>query len=309
MADTMDLCKEAVDYIRSILPESFVLEIGIIGGSGLSGLDMALGGARLEVPYKDIKGFPVSTVDGHAGKLVFGYIGITNTPAVLMNGRAHYYEGHELSSATLPIRVLRLLGMNTLIVTNAAGGLNPEYQVGDIIVLNDHINLPGLAGIHPLRGPNLDFFGPRFLALSDAYDLKLRRVAYKAWAEGVGGASKMDEGVYAFVSGPTYETRAESRMLRALGADMVGMSTVPEVIVARHSNIRVLAMSLITNAVVVDPGPRGDDPTLAETGESELDEVLAEGKATHDEVLENSSLVAEKIKKLVIKIVEMEMSG
>jgi len=163
-----------------------------------------------------------------------------------------------------------------------------------------------LAGVHPLRGPNLDFFGPRFLALSDTYDLKLRHVAHKAWAEVVGGSLKMNEGVYAFVSGPTYTFRP--RTLITLGVDMVGMSTVPEVIVARHSNIRVLGMSLITNAVVVDPGPRGDDPTLAETGETELDEVLAEGKANHDEVLGNSCLAAEKITKLVIKIVEMEMS-
>ncbi|KAE9374883.1 purine nucleoside phosphorylase I, inosine and guanosine-specific [Stipitochalara longipes BDJ] len=311
MAITIESIKEAVEGLKSLLPVDFKPEIGIIGGSGLSALEDAVLEPRWEVPYGKIKGFPVSTVPGHAGKLVFGHVGKEKTPTVLMAGRAHYYEGHELQTATFPIRVLALLGMKTLIVTNAAGGLNSTYKVGDVVVLHDHINFAGLSGVNPLRGPNLDDFGPRFIALSDAYDLELRRAAHLAWKDLSKDRSKqmvMHEGVYAFVGGPNYETRAECRMLSTLGADLVGMSTVPEIIVARHSGVRVLAMSLVTNVVVMDPGPRGDAILLAESNEAELSDMLKEGKADHEDVLEASRNAAQEIKNLIVKIVEVEAS-
>lgn len=299
MATTIESIREAVAGLKNLLPADFKPEIGIIGGSGLSALEDAVEQPKWEVPYGKIKGFPVSTVPGHAGKLVFGHVGSEKTMTVMMAGRAHYYEGHELQTATFPIRVLALLGMKTLIVTNAAGGLNSTYKVGDVVVLHDHINFAGLSGVNPLRGPNLDDFGPRFIALSDAYDLELRRAAHLAWKALSKDRPKqmaMHEGVYAFVGGPNYETRAECRMLSTLGADLVGMSTVPEIIVARHSGVRVLAMSLVTNAVVMDPGPRGDAILLAESNETELSDMLKEGKANHEEVLEASRNAAQEIK-------------
>lgn len=204
-----------------------------------------------------------------------------------------------------------MLGISSLIVTNAAGGLNPEYRVGDIMILNDvqlpappprytpayilsdtigiqHLNLPGLAGMHPLRGLNEDDFGTRFPALSDAYDLEFRKAAHLAYKklEGVRTTRKLREGVYAFVSGPTFETRAECRMLRMMGADAVGMSTVPEICVARHAGLRVLAMSLVTNCAVLEPGPRGDSLLVEGVRGQDLNKVLEVGKANHLEVLQ-----------------------
>ncbi|KAM0092342.1 Purine nucleoside phosphorylase [Aspergillus fumigatus] len=175
-----------------------------------------------------------------------------------------------------------------LTVTNAAGGLNTEYAVGDIVIINDHIFPAGFAGTHPLRGPNTEEFGPRFPPLSDAYDLELRRHAHQAWKAVISENStrRLHEGVYAFVAGPSYETRAECRMLRQVGADLVGMSTVPEIIVARHCGIRVLAFSLVTNKAVLSPVPRGDDHLLQAKDVKELDSILQEGKANHEEVLE-----------------------
>lgn len=181
-------------------------------------------------------------------------------------------------------------------VTNAAGSLNPAHQPGSIVLLADHINLSGLCASSPLIGPNEDSFGPRFLALSDAYDLHLRRTAHEAWREILhpesGGstpanvAPALGEGVYAYVTGPSYETRAEARMLRMLGADLVGMSTVPEVLVARHAGIRVLAASLVTNSVVLEPGFAGSDCTLAGASRVFIEELAAKGKANHEEVIE-----------------------
>jgi inosine/guanosine/xanthosine phosphorylase family protein len=173
-------------------------------------------------------------------------------------------------------------------VTNAAGGLNPDYSVGDIVCLNDHLNMAGLVGFHPLRGPNADDFGVRFPPLSDAYDLGLRQKAHQTWQKvrPADGKRKLHEGVYAFVAGPTYETRAECRMLHQLGADVVGMSTVPEIIVARHSGIRILAFSLVTNNAVLQPVPRGDDAALSSMSPQELVDHLGKGKANHEEVIE-----------------------
>jgi inosine/guanosine/xanthosine phosphorylase family protein len=179
-------------------------------------------------------------------------------------------------------------GTDKSTVTNAAGGLNPDYSVGDIVCLNDHLNMAGLVGFHPLRGPNADDFGVRFPPLSDAYDLGLRQKAHQTWQKvrPADGKRKLHEGVYAFVAGPTYETRAECRMLHQLGADVVGMSTVPEIIVARHSGIRILAFSLVTNNAVLQPVPRGDDAALSSMSPQELVDHLGKGKANHEEVIE-----------------------
>jgi len=197
---------EATSYLRkqSIPTELSKPKIAIICGSGLGGLaDNVQPGPQISFDYKDIPHFPISTVEGHAGKLVFGFLK-PKVPAVLMVGRTHYFEGHSIDKVTFAIRVFKLLGVETIIVTCAAGGLNPEYAVGDIVVLNDHLFLAGLSGTHPLRGPNADEFGPRFPPLSDAYDLELRRTAHVAWRkiQGKGSRRRVHEGVYAFVGGP-----------------------------------------------------------------------------------------------------------
>lgn len=205
------------------------------------------------------------------------------------------------------MRVCKLLGVETVILTNAAGGLNPDYNVGDIVCLNDHLNLAGLTGFHPLRGPNEDEFGTRFPPLSDAYDLRLRQIAHREWAQlrsTSPSERRLHEGVYSFVAGPSYETRAECRMLRQLGADVVGMSTVPEIIVARHGGMRILAFSLVTNKAVLEPTVRGDDPELAGMSKEELDAYLSRGKANHEEVLEAGKQAALDMQNLVLKIVE-----
>lgn len=193
-----------------------------------------------------------------------------------------------------------------MILTNAAGGLNQDYKVGDIVCLNDHLNLAGLVGFHPLRGPNAEDFGMRFPPLSDAYDISLRQLAHKSWKDIRAqdpSERRMHEGVYAFVGGPTYETRAECRMLRQFGADVVGMSTVPEIIVARHSGMRVLAFSLVTNVAVLEPTVRADDPELEGLSRDELDAYLSRGKANHEEVLREGQLAARDMQELVLRIV------
>lgn len=207
---------------------------------------------------------------------------------------------------TFATRVCKLLGVETMLMTNAAGGLNPDYEVGDIVCLNDHLNLAGLVGFHPLRGPNAEDFGVRFPPLSDAYDISLRQAAHNAWRElrrQNPSRRRMHEGVYAFVSGPSYETRAECRMLRGLGADLVGMSTVPEIIVARHSGMRVLAFSLVTNKAVLEPTVRADNPELQGLSRSELEAYLSRGKANHEEVLEEGKGAAIDMQGLVLRIV------
>jgi len=202
-----ELASKAATQIQSVVPNELKSpRVGIICGSGLGGLvDTLHKSPQFEIPYSDIPEFPRSTVVGHAGKLVFGFLGEKKTPVVVMVGRAHFYEGHSIEKITFPTRVMKLLGIESLIVTNAAGGLNPEFHVGDIMLLNDHLNIPGLAGIHPLRGRNEEDYGTRFPALSDAYDLEFRKAAHLAYRklEGVSTRRAMREGVYAFVSGPT----------------------------------------------------------------------------------------------------------
>jgi purine-nucleoside phosphorylase len=211
-----------------------------------------------------------------------------------------------METCTFATRVCKLLDVQIMIVTNAAGGLNPDYEVGDIVCLNDHLNIPGFVGANPLRGPNHEDFGVRFPPLSDAYDLSLRRRTHQAWK--ILGLDKtprkLHEGVYAFLAGPTFETRAECRMLRLLGADVVGMSTVPEIVVARHSGIRVLGFSLVTNKAVLEAGPRGDAPEIQDMGEEELVEYLGRGKANHEEVLEAGANAAADMIALVKQILE-----
>ena len=211
-----------------------------------------------------------------------------------------------MDAVTFATRVCKVLGVDTMILTNAAGGLNPEYRVGDIVCLNDHLNLAGLIGNHPLRGPNADEFGVRFPPLSNAYDISLRQSAHQAWQDirrDFPSPRNLHEGVYAFAAGPSYETRAECRMMRSLGADVVGMSTVPEIIVARHCGMRVLAFSLVTNKAVLEPTVRADNPELRGLSQSELGAYLSRGAASHEEVLQAGREAAKDIQRLVVQIV------
>ncbi|KAM4612804.1 purine nucleoside phosphorylase 4a [Polymixia lowei] len=221
-------------------------QVAIICGSGLGTLADALK-CQDAFLYSDIPGFPQSTVKGHAGRLVFGEL--KGKTCVCMQGRFHMYEGHSLCKTTFPVRVFKLLGVETLIVTNAAGSLADSYQPGDIMIIKDHINVPGLTGMNPLNGPNDDKFGPRFPAMSGVYDKELRRLAMDIVKQ-MGVAQYVQEGVYAMVGGPNFETIAEARLLHRLGIDAVGMSTAPEVVVAAHCGLRVFGFSLITNKVV-----------------------------------------------------------
>lgn len=213
-------------------------EMGIVLGSGLGGFAEVME-ETVSIPYRDIPHFPVSTVEGHKGELVFGKV--NGKSVVAMQGRFHYYEGYSMQEVTFPIRVMQVLGVTGLIVTNASGGINPSYRPGDLVLIKDHLNF---MGENPLRGANLSSLGPRFPDLSEGYDLEWRQKALTAAREiGI----HPQEGVYAAMSGPSYETPAEIRYLRTVGADLVGMSTVPEVIAANHGGMRVLGISCVTN--------------------------------------------------------------
>lgn len=231
--------------------------VALVLGSGLGGVvDLLDPQPRRSIPYRDVPHVPGAAVEGHAGELVAGTV--AGSPVIVLSGRAHPYEGYSHREATLLLRAVLALGVQTVVLTNAAGGLDPDFDPGDVMLLTDHVNL---AGDNPLLGPNLDRFGPRFPPMTDAYDPQLRSAALES-AERTGVALR--QGVYVMLSGPSYETRAEMRMLRGLGADAVGMSTAHEAIVARHADVRVLAFSLITNKATDD----------VETG------------ATHEEVIE-----------------------
>ena len=236
---------EAAAYVQS--RSSMKPNVGVILGSGLGDLAVEVQDATA-IPYEEIPHFLRSTVVGHAGRLLIGKL--ENVPVVVMQGRFHFYEGYTIQALTLPVRVMSMLGAQTLIVTNAAGGLNPTYRPGDFMLIRDHINFLGLAGMNPLIGPNDERLGERFPALAKAYDAELRELAHTVvaqWTE-----ITLHEGVYAQVAGPSYETGAELKFLRTAGADAVGMSTAPEVIVARHMGMRVLGISLITNTATGD---------------------------------------------------------
>src|SRR5438876_7005623 len=239
----MELYDQVLEAVQAIQTRtSLKPEVGMILGSGLGDLATEIAEPAI-VPYADIPHFARSTVKGHAGRLIIGLL--ENVPVVAMQGRFHLYEGYPLQVLTLPIRVMSLLGAHTLIVTNAAGGVNPAYRPGDFMLIHDHIALPGLAGVNPLIGPNDERFGVRFPPLAKAYDKQLRTLAHSVAAQIP--QITLHEGIYAMVAGPSFETEAELRFLRVIGTDAVGMSTVPEVVVARHMDMRVLGLSLITN--------------------------------------------------------------
>ncbi len=255
--------------------------IAVITGSGLGPLADEVEDA-VTIPYSDIPHFPVSTVAGHSGALVLGHI--AGQPVVVMRGRLHFYEGYPPQAVTFPVRVMHALGARTLFVTNAAGGINPGFQVGDLMLIRDHLFLPGMAGWHPLRGPNDEALGPRFPSTLGAYDRGLRDLARERAAD---QGLTLREGVYAMVAGPSFETPAEIRFLRLAGADAVGMSTAPEVIVARHAGLRVLGMSLITNIASDDSDAA---PLLGEAG--------------HEEVLQAAQAAVPRLTRLAHAVIE-----
>ncbi|HEX2978806.1 MAG TPA: purine-nucleoside phosphorylase [Anaerolineaceae bacterium] len=235
--------------------------VGIILGSGLGSLAEAVEDAEV-IPYAELPNWPVSTVIGHQGRLVVGTL--EGVEVLVMQGRVHYYEGYSMNQVTLPIRVMQRIGVKTLIVTNAAGAIRPEYQPGDVMLIADQINLIGMAGLNPLRGPNLDEFGPRFPDMSHSYTPELIELARRA---AQANQIHLHEGVYVCLAGPSFETPADLRFLRMIGADAVGMSTVPEVIVARHGGMQVLGFSGISNKANLDG-----------TTETSHEEVLAAGQ-------------------------------
>jgi purine-nucleoside phosphorylase len=228
--------REALEYIQAKLDRKPT--VGLILGSGLGVLADEIEDP-LKIPYHDIPGFPQSTVEGHVGQLVIGKLEEKNV--IAMQGRFHYYEGYSLDLVTLPVRLMKKLGVEQLIVTNAAGGINTDFSPGNLMIIEDHLNLTSQ---NPLRGPNDNDFGVRFPDMSQAYKKELRELAFQVAEE---HQVQLQKGVYVGLTGPSYETPAEIRMLRKLGADAVGMSTVPEVIVAAHSGVKVLGISCITN--------------------------------------------------------------
>jgi purine-nucleoside phosphorylase len=242
-----DQVEEAADAVR--LYTSVQPAIGLILGSGLSGLaDEVVDPVIITVDK--IPHWPASTVAGHTGRIVIGRL--EGQDVIVLQGRVHFYEGYSMQQITLPVRVMQTLGMRTLIVTNAAGGINASFTPGDLMLISNHLNFPGMGGFNPLRGPNDAAVGPRFPDMTEPYDRELRQLAHDVAAT---LDFKLQEGVYSFVAGPSYETPAELRFLRGAGGDAVGMSTVPSVIVARHAGVRVLGISTITNMAIPDPKP------------------------------------------------------
>ncbi len=248
-------------------------KVGLILGSGLNPLaDIIEDGAA--IPYSEIPHFPVVTVEGHVGRLIVGRL--EGQALAVMQGRVHYYEGYSMAEATFPVRVMQVLGIEALIITNAAGGLNPEFHAGDVMLITDHINLVGMGGLNPLCGPNLDEFGPRFPDMSEVYDARLREIVRQVATR---ANVPLREGVYICLVGPSFETPADLRFLRLIGADAVGMSTVPEAIVARHGGTRVLGLSGISNVLPV----KG----------------TASAETTHEEVLEAGRMLTPRLEAII----------
>lgn len=251
-----DAILAAAAFIRQHHAE--VPRVAVVLGTGLGGLAERIKDVT-SIPYADIPHFPLATVAGHAGRLVLGRL--SGVPVAAMQGRFHLYEGYTPQQVVLPIRVLRAMGADTFIATNAAGGLDPAQQAGDLLLLRDHIGLPTMAGNNPLLGPNDEQLGPRFPSITGAYDARLREIAHAvAREQGIA----LREGVYVMVSGPNYESPAELRFLRMIGADAVGMSTVPEVLAARHMSMRVLAISCVTNVTLSADMDSPPEPNHAE---------------------------------------------
>ncbi len=266
---TLEQIDRVVDAIRARTSKQ--PRVAIVLGSGLNSVAESVQDA-VGIPYKDLPGWPLSTVQGHTGRLVIGEL--DGQTVFVMQGRIHFYEGYSMSQITLPIRVMQRLGIEILFVTNAAGGVNSEFVPGDVMLITDHVNLIGMMGQNPLIGPNLDEFGPRFPDMSQAYD---RDLADKARSLAKAQNLTLREGIYIALSGPSFESPADLRFLRMAGADAVGMSTVPEVIVARHGGMRVLGFSGISNKANLD----GTTQT------------------THEEVLEAGKIIAPKIETLI----------
>ncbi|XP_033207169.1 purine nucleoside phosphorylase-like isoform X2 [Belonocnema kinseyi] len=271
---TFEALQESAQYLLERVP--FKPKIGIICGSGMGESEQSelcpgsIADSLTEkksFPYEEIPHFPVSTVKGHVGQLVFGYL--ENVPVMCMQGRFHYYEGYPLWKCAMPVRVMKLVGVTHLLATNAAGGLNPNYKVGDIMLVNDHVNLMGFAGNSPLQGPNDDRFGPRFPPMNKAYNKEILEIGSQV-AEQMGIGDIVHKGVYTCLGGPSFETVAELKMLRMMGVDAVGMSTVHEVITARHCDLTVFAFSLITNQCVIE---------YEDHGEANHEEVMEVGKS------------------------------
>lgn len=266
---TIEDMDRIADEIRSRI--SIQPKIGMILGSGLGALSDSIDDPVI-IPYHDLPGWPISTVEGHAGELVIGTL--EGREVLVMNGRIHYYEGYEMSQVTLPIRVMQRLGIEILIVTNAAGGINQDFVPGNPMLITDHLNLLGMAGVNPLRGPNLEEFGTRFPDMSQPYDKKLGDLARSVAKE---QGLTLYEGVYVCLAGPTFETPADLRFLLGAGVDAVGMSTVPEVIIANHGGQRVLGISGITNS----------------------SNLYGEAETTHEEVIETGLVLAPKMMDLI----------
>jgi len=246
-------------------------KVGLILGSGLGGLAEMVDRPDI-IPYANLPFWPASTVQGHVGRLVIG--NLMGLSAIVQQVRAHFYEGYSMAEVTLPVRVMQRMGVEFLIVTNAAGAINPDYQPGDIMLIVDHIALVGMTGFNPLRGPNLEAFGPRFPDMSQAYDRELIQLTQRVAAQ---KNISLRQGIYIGLSGPSFETPADLRFLRVIGADAVGMSTVPEVTVARHGGMRVLGLSGISNKANLD----GSTPT------------------SHEEVLQAGHNIAPKLQVII----------
>ncbi|MGE5376677.1 MAG: purine-nucleoside phosphorylase [Bacteroidota bacterium] len=266
---TLEQIDQAADAVRN--RSAYKPRVALILGSGLNGLADAVQKADM-IPFGDLPHMPVSTVHGHMGRLVIGEL--EGQVVFVMQGRVHYYEGYTMNQVTLPIRIMQRLGIEMLFVTNAAGGVNPNFAPGDVMLITDNLNLIGMTGANPLFGPNIDELGPRFPDMSQVYDKPLMDKARQAAsAEGI----QLQEGIYCALSGPSFEGPADLRFLRMAGADAVGMSTVPEVIVARHGGTRVLGLSGISNKANLD----GSTVT------------------THEEVIEAGKVITPKMEKII----------
>ncbi len=262
---TMEDIKNLTDLIKSKTKHKPI--VGMILGSGLGKLANEIENADI-IHFSELPGWPVSTIEGHSGQLVIGTL--EGKTVMVMQGRAHFYEGYDMPQIGLPVRVMQSLGCETLVVTNAAGAVHPDFQPGDLMLITDHINLVGMAGLNPLRGPNLEKFGPRFPDMSKIYDREYCDLVRKIADD---NNFEIREGVYVCLAGPTFESPADLRFLKMVGVDAVGMSTVPEAIVARHGGMRVLGISGISNKANLD-------------GETET---------SHEEVLEAGSVLVPKL--------------
>jgi purine-nucleoside phosphorylase len=268
MADfiTISQIDETCAAVRSRMV--YTPKIGLILGSGLSSL-----ADRIErpvfIPFDQLPHWPISTVQGHEGRLVVGFL--EGQPVMAMQGRVHYYEGYSMDQIVLPVRVMQRLNIEILIITNAAGAVNQNFDPGQVMLITDHLNMMGMAGLSPLRGPNLDEFGPRFPDMSAAYDPELRQLSMQVAAQ---NNIRLQQGVYAALAGPSFESPADLRFLKTAGADAVGMSTVPEVITARHGGTRVLGFSGISNKANLDGTALTTHEEVLEAGEKIVPQLL-----------------------------------